>query len=119
MLGITRIFRLGIRFASWATPHVKEWHRKRHFNRSEGQRHLGTRNWTEAEKHLTLALAERKHPPKHRIDMLMNLATAQRHRRKFFEAEETALKAIGLAAQSRDHVRRMQAMDGLVDLQLD
>jgi hypothetical protein len=48
MIGVTRIFRLGIRLATWATPHVKEWHRRRHVNRLEGHRHLDASNWSDS-----------------------------------------------------------------------
>ena len=68
MISVTRLFRLGIRLAAWATPRVQAWHRQRHMNRVEGQRHLDARNWTEAEKHLTLALAERRHSTRRRLD---------------------------------------------------
>ena len=47
MISVTRIFRLSMRVAHWAEPHVKEWHRQRHLNRVEGQRHLDARNWSE------------------------------------------------------------------------
>ena len=55
-MSLLRLFRLGIRAAAWATPHVKKWHHERNMNHEEAKRHLDARNWTEAEKHLTLAL---------------------------------------------------------------
>jgi len=116
---IHRIFRLAIRFAVWVTPHVKEWHRKRNLNVSEAERHLGSRNWSEAEKHLAAALTERRHSPKRRIDILLDLAKAQRGQAKLVEAEQTARAAIDLAAQSGDHTLHARAMEALVDVQID
>ncbi len=119
MISITRIARLGVRLAAWATPHVKEWHRKRHLNRVEGERHLATRNWSEAEKYLALALDERRHSSKPRLDLLLGLTEAQRKQGKSADAEKTAQMAIDLAASSKNKVLQSRALDGLVDIQLD
>src|ERR1700729_3867072 len=119
MVSVTRILRLGVRFAAWATPFVKEWHRKRHMNRVEGHRQLGIRNWSEAEKHLTLALAERKHSSTRRLDLLLGLTEAQRKLGKDSEAEQTTQTAIALAASSKNKALQSRALDGLVDIQLD
>jgi tetratricopeptide (TPR) repeat protein len=119
MISVTRILRLGVRFAAWATPHVKEWHRKRHENRVEGERHLTARNWSEAEKHLTLALAERRHSSQQRLDLLLGLTDAQRKQGKASEAEQTTQTAIALAASSKNKILQSRALDGLVDIQLD
>src|SRR5665213_863182 len=102
MMSVTRIARLGVRFAAWATPYVKEWHRKRHENRVEGERHLTARNWSEAEKHLTLALAERSHSSSRRLGLLLGLTEAQRKLGKAAEAEETSRMAIDLAVASKN-----------------
>src|ERR1700729_4596379 len=102
MISVTRIARLGVRLAAWATPHVKEWHRKRHLNRVEGERHLASRNWREAENHLTLALAERRHSSKRRLDLLLGLTEAQRKQGKAAEAEKTVQMGIDLAASSKN-----------------
>ena len=119
MIAVTRLFRLGIRFAAWATPQVQEWHRQRHLNRVEGQRHLEARNWTEAEKHLSLALDERRHSAKRRVELLLGLAQAQRKQRKLADAERTARVAIDAAVAAKNVSMQSQALDGLVDLQLD
>jgi tetratricopeptide (TPR) repeat protein len=119
MISVTRILRLGVRLAAWATPHVKEWHRKRHENRVEGERHLTARNWSEAEKHLTLALAERRHASQRRLDLLLGLTEAQRKQGKSSDAEKTSQLAIDLAASSKNKVLQSRALDGLVDIQLD
>ena len=101
------------------TPHVKEWHRKRHENRVEGERHLATRNWSEAERHLTLALAERRHSSKRRLDLLLGLTEAQRKQGKSADAEKTSQMAIDLAASAKNKALQSRALDGLVDIQLD
>jgi len=119
MIGVTRIFRLSMKVARWAEPHVREWHRKRHFNRVEGQRHLDCRNWSEAEKYLTLALAERRHSNKRRCELLLNLEYAQRRQKKLAEAEQLALAALDAAAQTRSRSLRARAQDALVDIQLE
>src|SRR5271165_1015139 len=117
MISVTRIFRLGIRLATWATPHVKEWYRKRHVNRVEGHRHLESRNWTEAEKYFTVALSERHHSSKLRLQMLLGLEKAQRHQHKLAEAEETVRRTIEAAVKARDQPARLLALEALVDIQ--
>ncbi len=119
MISITRLVRLGVRVATWATPHVKEWHRKRHLNVTEGQRHLEARNWTEAEKHLTLALGERSRSVKQRIELLLSIEKAQRHQHKLVEAEQTSRQAIALATKAGDRSARALTMEALVDVQLE
>src|SRR6266404_6022095 len=119
MVGITRIIRLSIRFAEWAAPHVKEWHRQRHLNRVEGERHLEARNWGEAEKYFQFALAERKQPEKRRLGIMLGIEQAQRRQGKLAEAEQTARTVLELASKSRNHQMRMRAMDSLADILLD
>src|SRR5260370_25406686 len=119
MLSPTRLFRLGIRFAVWVEPYVKEWHRKRHHNRVTGQQHLASRNWSEAEKHLSLALSERRRPVKKRVDLLLDLEQAQRRQRKFTEAEQTARTALDLSARGRNHSGQSRAMEALVEIHLE
>ena len=101
------------------TPHAKEWHRQRHLNRVEGERHLTARNWTEAEKHLTLALAECRHSSKVRLDLLLGLAEAQRKLGKIAEAEQNTKTAIALAASAKNEVLQSGALDALAEMQLD
>ena len=119
MISVTRIFRISMKVARWAEPHVKEWHRKRHFNRVEGQRNLDCRNWSEAEKHLTLALAERRHSDKRRCELLLNLEQAQRRQKKLTEAEQSALAAWRRRLGPGDRSLRARAQDALVDIQLE
>lgn len=119
MISVTRIFRLGVRFASWVTPYMKEWHRQRHMNRSEAARHMAARNWSEAEKHLTLALSERRHANTQRLDLLLALKEAQRKQGKSAEAERTVLQAVDLAAAAQSTGLQSRALDALADVQLD
>jgi tetratricopeptide (TPR) repeat protein len=116
MISVTRIVRLTMRVARWAEPHVKEWHRQRHLNRVEGQRHLDSHNWAEAEKHFGLALAERKHSRHRRCELLLNLEQAQRRQRKLQEAEQSALVALEIAP---DRSLRARAQDALVDIRME
>src|SRR5260370_34158644 len=118
MFSPTRLFRLGIRFAVWVEPYVKEWHRRRHHNRVQGQQHLASGNWTEAEKHFSLALEERRHAAKERFDLLLDLEQAQRRQRKLTEAEQTARTALDLATRGRNHPGQSRAMEALVEMEL-
>src|SRR5262249_38255649 len=113
-MNIIRMFRLGLRVAEWATPHIKEWHHRKHFNRTEGQRHLQARNYAEAEKHLTVALNE-KHSQQHRAEMLAQLAKAQTKQNRLDSAEESARAALSLAKSS---VSQWEAVDSLVAIQI-
>jgi tetratricopeptide (TPR) repeat protein len=107
------------RFAAWVTPHVKEWHRRRHEDRLEGERHLGAGNYGEAEKHLTTAVTlavRRRDAPHKRAALRLQLAEAQRELEKFDEAEATARAAIEDAGQDREW--RALALDGLAEIQI-
>jgi len=119
MISITRLFRLGIRVAAWATPRVQQWNRERNLNRSEGQRHLEARNFAEAERYLNLALEERRHPDTRRLELLLDIAQAQRGQKKLPQAEETACHAIELAVRSRDAAMHSLALEALLDAQFE
>jgi tetratricopeptide (TPR) repeat protein len=119
MISVTRLVRLGVRVATWATPHIKEWHRQRHFNRTEGERHLQSRNWSEAEKHLTLALAERRRAIPQRIELLLSLQQAQRKQHKLAEAEKTVLQAVAMAGKVWERSWRSLTKEALADLQIE
>jgi tetratricopeptide (TPR) repeat protein len=114
---VTRLFRLGIRIAAWATPRVKEWHRQRNLNLTEAERHVAARNWVDAEQHIVLALAERRHAPKRRLDLLLHLVHAQNRQGKLDQALQTAKIAVELAGS--DQSMRSRALVAWVDLQLD
>jgi tetratricopeptide (TPR) repeat protein len=86
-------------------------------NRVEGERHLEAGNWTEAEKHLALALRERRHSAKPHHQFLIGIARAQRGQRKFVESEESLRAAANVAG--KNHSRYVQALEELIDLELD
>jgi tetratricopeptide (TPR) repeat protein len=98
---------------------VKDWHRQRHLNHVEGERHLKARNWTEAETHLRQAIHERKRPPKQKLDLLVGLMEAQRKQGKFADAAKTMHEATALAEASKDRVLQVKAFDAQADFQLD
>jgi len=114
---VTRLFKLGIRFAAWITPQVKEWHRKRNLNLTEAERHLAARNWADAEQHLVLALAERRHTSGKQLDLLLQLVSAQCHQSKWEKAEQNIQVAMGVAGN--DPSMRSRALTSLVDLQIE
>lgn len=119
MISVTRLFKLGMRVAAWATPRVQEWHRQRHLNQTEGQRNLDAHNWSEAERYLSLAVEERRHPAKRRAELLLGLAQAQRKQRKTADAGKTLQAALDVASEAKHVPAQSRALDGLVDLQLD
>jgi tetratricopeptide (TPR) repeat protein len=119
MLGVTRIMKIGIRVAEWATPHVKEWHRERNLNRNEAHRHLQASNWSEAEKHFLLALEEKQHSRIDRLELLLGLAGAQRCQSKLEDAERSACDAVKMAVREEDRTMHALALDTLADVQLD
>jgi tetratricopeptide (TPR) repeat protein len=119
MISVVRVFRLATRFAAWVTPHVKEWHRKRHENRVEGERHLESGNYAEAERHLIVAIAEaeqRRYSIVKRNALRLHLAEAQRRQGKLEEAERSARLAMEDAGA--DSGLRGMALDALAAGQL-
>lgn len=120
MIGIVRMFvaliRMAMRIASWAEERVKEWWQERQFQIVEGQRQLACRNWAEAEKHLSFALAERRHSNHQCCELLLNLETAQRRQAKFTEAEQSLQAAMAVAS---NRSLRARVQDALLDLHLE
>src|SRR5258708_33473557 len=104
MISVTRLFRLGIRIAAWATPHVKEWQRQRNLNVTEAERHLAAKNWSEAEQYLVLALAESRHSTKRRVDLTLQLVQAQCRQGNLEQGEQSVRTAIHSAVQAKDQV---------------
>jgi tetratricopeptide (TPR) repeat protein len=111
------MFRLGIRVAAWATPHVQKWHRERNIHHTEGQRHLDARNWAEAEKHLSLAL-EKRNSARAQVELYLALEQAERNQGKLEEAEQTVNAAIQTAADARRPELLTLAMDALAGVQI-
>src|SRR5882724_6076454 len=121
MIGVLRLFRIGTRIAEWATPHVKEWHRERHLNRTEGERHLQASNFDLAEKHLTLAVGEaekRKYSTGSRITLRLQLADSQRLQGKLADAERSVRTAILDAIHERDIPMQAVCTDALAEVLL-
>jgi tetratricopeptide (TPR) repeat protein len=119
MIGVTRIFKTALRVAEWATPHVQEWHRQRHLNRTEAQRHSQAGNWSEAERHFQLALEEREHSTVDRLELLLGLAEAQRCQSKLEDAERTACDAVKIAVREESEPMHSLALEALANVQLD
>src|SRR5882724_350700 len=117
-MSIGKAFKLLIKTAAWATPHIQRWHRKRTLNRSEALRHLGAKNWSLAEEHFTLALEERKHSTKQHVELLSGLAQAQLPQGKTAEAKQTLESAIEIASTAKNSAAQLVVLDTLVDIQL-
>lgn len=118
MISPTRLLRYATRFAAWITPHVQRWRRQRHEDRVEGERHLAAKNYSEAEKHLFIALelAEQRHvSTAKRNELRLELAEAQREQKKLDEAERNV--QIAMEAAGRDQSLKGNALEGLADLQ--
>ncbi len=100
-------------------PHIKEYQRQRHFNFSEGQRHLEARNYAEAEKYLQLALADRAtNSPKRLVDVLVALSTAQLQLGQFEAAEVSAQAAVEAAGHGADKAYQAIALESVANVQL-
>ena len=118
MLSITRIAKIAMRVTQWAAPKVQEWRRQRNLNRNEAQRHLEVHNWSEAEKHLALAIEEKYHSAAARLEMLVKLAEAQLAQSKLTEAEQTAGNAVRIAIQEKNEILHSLALEALAKVQL-
>src|SRR5438132_1312146 len=91
-MALTSFVRISIRVAAWVTPRFKEWKRRRHLNRNEGEAAFQKGNFSEAEKYLVVAAAEgekRKQPLKTRLPILFQLAESRQKQKKFLEARQT------------------------------
>lgn len=119
MLSLSRMVRIVTRVAAWATPKVQKWNRERNMNRTEAKRHMEARNWSEAQKHLQAALAERKRSAADRLDLLLNLCEAQRGQGKLDAAQETAGEALKLAIEQRQQAMHSRALEAVACVQLD
>lgn len=112
------MFRMGLRVAEWATPHVKEIHTAKNFSRTEGARHCKAGNWAEAEKHLTQGLEQETHAPMHQVQMMLDLALAQRNQFKLQAARTTAEAAVELAQQLNGKFLISDSLEALADVQM-
>lgn len=119
MLSPTRLVRYATRFAAWVTPHVQEWHRKRHEDRTEGERHLAAKNYAPAETHLaaSIQVAVRRRGAVSKLSGLwLQLAHAQREQYKWAEAESSVRAA--MEAAGRDRTLRGAALEALGEIQI-
>jgi tetratricopeptide (TPR) repeat protein len=92
MVSLFRVVRISIKVFDWAKPRVEEWHRRRHFNRNEGEFHFKKGNFAEAEKFLVLAVDEgekRKNPLKARLPVMLHLAESRYKQNKVLETRQT------------------------------
>lgn len=119
MISLSRMVKIAARVAAWATPKVQKWHRERHMNRTEAQRHLSARNWSEAEKHVQAALAERRRSASDRAELLIGLAEAQRGQGKLEAARESAAEALKLAVGERNEKLHARSLEAVAGIQLD
>jgi tetratricopeptide (TPR) repeat protein len=116
-MSASRIIKIGVRVAEWATPHIKKWQHERSLNRSEAERHLEAHNWSEAEKHFRAALEEKHHKAPDRVALLLGLAETERGQARLDDAERTANSALELAGT--DKSLRSRVLEAIADLQLD
>jgi tetratricopeptide (TPR) repeat protein len=103
------------------------WTLDRNWHRSEAERHLKSRNFTEALRHLAVAVEEadtRSAPPKQRVRFRLELADAQRrtaeeNTKQLDSAEATVRGAIDIAAEAADGEEYVNCLDALADVFTD
>jgi tetratricopeptide (TPR) repeat protein len=118
MIPIDTALRWSIKLAAWATPQIRAWSLERSLNRVEGERHLKARNWSEAEKYLTQAVAEadeRRHSVR-KIYFRLLLAESQRKQGKVAEAEQTVRTALEHTARISNPAGYVQCLDALAEV---
>jgi hypothetical protein len=133
MFGIFyRAYQWPTQFLAWATPRLEAWSLDRSLSRLEGERELKARNYTEAERHFTQAVAEADthgHSIGKRIRLRLQLAEAQRKQAssgdrnhdqaKLADAERTVRAAIFQAAQASDSTGYVLCLDALAEIFAD
>src|SRR5258708_3270176 len=111
--------RFPLKWSAAAPPRIEVWKPSDAHNPAEGERHLVSGDYPEAERCLTEALAD---VGKYGYDRSMQvrlpllLAQAQREQSKLDSAEETARAALAIAVQSKDLSLYTQCLDGLADV---
>ena len=123
-----------LKTAQWSFARVQTtgkkpaaWTLDRNWHRSEAERHLRARNFSEALRHLSVAIDEadaRKAPPKQRVRLRLELADAQRrtaaaNASQLDTAEKTVRSAIEIAAQASDSEEYVNGLDALADIFAD
>jgi tetratricopeptide (TPR) repeat protein len=103
---------------AWAAPQLHAWTLERSMSRAEAERHLQSRNFAEAEKHLLNAIAEadvRQHSVR-KIQSRLQLSEAQRKQGKFEEAEQTVRDALEFTAKISNPTGYVQCLDALAEV---
>ena len=118
MLGVLTAFKWSVQMAAWATPRVQAWSLERSLNRTEGERNLKARNYSEAEKYLSLAVAEadEQYHSVRKVQFRLYLAEAQRRQGKLAEAEQTVRTALEHTARISNPSGYVQCMDALAEV---
>ncbi len=123
---------------NWARIRRSEaWSLDRNWHRTEAERHLKSRNYADAEMHLTAAVQEadqRRAYASKRIRLRLRLADTQRRgafppsdlrgrqdldQEKLRSAETTVREALAIAAQVSDDASYMNGLDALADIFAD
>src|SRR5260370_36448338 len=111
--------RFPLKWSAAATPRIEVWKPSDAHNPAEGERHLVSGDYPEAERCLTEALADADrygHDRSMQVRLTLLLAQAQREQSKLDAAEETARAALAIAVQSKDLSLYTQCLDGLADV---
>jgi tetratricopeptide (TPR) repeat protein len=118
MIGVFTALRWSMQMAAWATPRIQAWSLERSLNRAEGERNLKARNYSEAEKYLTLAVSEADelcHSVR-KVQFRLYLAEAQRKQGKLAEAEQTLRAALDHTARISNPVGYVQCLDAMAEV---
>lgn len=118
MLEIFSAFRWSLQLAAWSAPHIGKWSLERNLNRLEGERHLKSRNWPEAEKYLIEAAADadRRGHSVQKIHFRLQLSEAQRRQGKLAEAEHTVREALDHTARVSNPTGYVLCLDALAEV---
>src|SRR5581483_2147153 len=113
--------RWSIQVAAWAAPGIKAWTMERSLNRAEGERHLKSHNFDEAEKYLKRAVAEAdalRHSVR-KVQLRLELAEALRKQDKLDEAERTVREALEYSARVTNPSGYVLCLDALAEIYHD
>src|SRR5437016_5991573 len=111
--------RFPLKWSAAATPRIEVWKPSDAHTPAEGERHLVSGEYPEAERCLREALADAaKHGNDRSLQVRLGLllADAQREQSKLGAAEETARAALAIAVQSKDLSLYTQCLDALAEL---
>jgi tetratricopeptide (TPR) repeat protein len=98
---------------------IQAWGRKQVTHGAEGERYLEAGNYPEAERHLSLAVAdaeEHRHAPATQILLRLQLAEAQRKLGKFDQAKQTLGAAIVCTAREGNTAAYAECLDALAGI---